>query len=849
MLEFGMNDQNEVSGPIVESYAYNLNSWMADLHPYIQHLRVSELILASAHNAGMDNEADYSNSYITCQDKSFRYQLDNGIRVLDIRLIWFHGYGSDNVNAGLLFTHDEMTSGRTFANMLNDVDRFQEANPGEIVILDFHRFESNNNNYPVPYAAIHAHFMRHYTRKMLPRSAEGLTLEEIKNQYPGPRLIVAVPEEVSAGRDQTFFWDKLDHSWAGSGAVNPDRLYGYIQDVMNNPPFNDYPWSMSATVFGAGGPGAIIPRLVGWFPTGGDWQRKSSIINFDFVARENSAFIRHCISSNPGRVVTGTRLRMHFPPPGYTSYTSAVQVNGYAMPGATVTLALSGIGTNLGTAVADSNGSWKMDAQLSDGTFKLTCQQSRSGKVSRWTEPVTIQVITSIDLPTISTPVHGSEVNSVRPSFSGSGVPLATVRFYESDRGDILYGTARVDTNGNWSATPNVDLPYGSFALVCIQDFNGLTSDYSEVTTFTVNLPIPIILEPANGSVVTTTKPVIRGRNGVPGATVRFYESGFGTILYGTAQVDANGNWSATPSVDLPYRNFTLVCDQDFNGLSSGYSDVTTFTVNLPIPIILEPTNGSVVITTKPMIRGRNGVPGATVRFYESGLGNILYGTALVDADDNWFAAPNVDLPYRSFTLVCDQDFNGLSSGYSSGTTFTVSNGNIRPEAPKGLSAELFVSSANISWLSSGPGVARYRYDLNGQIGQDTVETSVRLAGLSSGTPYTLRVFAIGHSGLSSEPASLVFRTLDDSKAPTNFRVTVNAGRTMTFVWEPPYVSENLIGYRFKVFVVGTTVNLVEPTHSIYNTIPFLPMTVGVQCRFAGGEVSDWNQLTVTPQP
>ncbi|WP_347909501.1 hypothetical protein [Pseudomonas grandcourensis] len=754
-----MNDQNELSEPNVESYAYNLNSWMVDLHPYIQHLRVSELLLASAHNAGMDNEADYSNSYITCQDKSFRYQLDNGIRVLDIRLRWFHGYGSDNVNQGLRFTHSDQTSGRTFANMLNDVDRFQETNPGEIVILDFHRFELHNNSYPVPYAAIHAHFMRHYTRKMLPRSAEGLTLEEIKSQYPGPRLIVAVPREVSADRDPTFFWDKLDHSWAGSGAVDPDRLYAHIQGVMVNPPFNDYPWSMSATVFGAGGPGAIIPRLVGWYPAGGDWQRKSSIVSFDFVARENSAFIRHCISSNPKRVVIGTRLRMHFPPPGYTSYTNAVQVNGYAMPNAIVTLSQSDIGTDLGTTVADSNGSWRMDAQLPGGTIKLTCRQSRHGQVSRWTEPVTIQVITSIDPPTISTPVHGSDVNSVRPSFRGSGVPLATVRFYESGLGTILYGTARVDDNGNWSAAPNVDLPYGSFALVCAQDFNDLTSGYSEVTTFTVNLPIPIILEPANGSVVTTTKPVIRGRNGVPGATVRFYESGLGTILYGTASVDANGNWSAPPDVELP----------------------------------------------------------------EGG-----------------------------FVLTCDQTMGGLNSRYSADASFTVVNGEARPEAPKGLSAEPLVQSANIFWLSSGPGVARYRYDLNGLIGQDTVETTIRLAGLSRDTPYTVRVFAIGHSGLSSEPASLVFRTLDDSTAvPTNFRVTANANRSVSFAWDlPDEGAGNVIGYVFKVFVVEFEAYLGPTrTFTLENLIPLIPIAVGVRCRFANGTESDWARLPVHPQP
>lgn len=193
-----MDDENSLQSVDSDVSAYSLNRWMTDLNWSINHLKLGELSLASAHNSGMDYEAPHSNSYITCQDKSFRHQLDNGVRVLDIRLKWFAGYGDTDVNRGLVFTHNG-ESGRTFANMLNDVDRFHEANPGEIVILDFHDFSLQRDDKPVPYAAIHAHFMRHYTGRMLPRSARDLTLQQIKARYPGRNMIVAVPPEVYQG--------------------------------------------------------------------------------------------------------------------------------------------------------------------------------------------------------------------------------------------------------------------------------------------------------------------------------------------------------------------------------------------------------------------------------------------------------------------------------------------------------------------------------------------------------------------------------------------------------------------------------------------------------------------------
>ncbi|WP_448647537.1 hypothetical protein [Pseudomonas mohnii] len=480
-MNYDENGQ-EIEGDVTSTY--RLNSWMADLYSSIKSLRIGQLSLASAHNAGMDYEAPYSNSYIACQDKSFRNQLDNGVRVLDIRLRWFSGYGDDNVNSGLIFYHSQ-TSGRTFANMLHDIDRFQETNPGEIVILDFHELSQQRSDKPIPYAAIHAHFMGHYTGKMLPRSASTLTLEQIRAQYPGPRIIVAVPNEVCAGgRDNTYFWNKINHEWAGDGIVELDRLLAHIESVMANPPSGTAPWSLSATVYNIGGPRAIISDLVQWFPKFGDRIKKCNIINFDFCSRNSALAVQQCIESN---ILKGSRLAITSPVPGGWYLNGASSVKGGGMPGATIELYDRGAGSYDG-GVVNAQGVWEARVDLHPvWNHPLACRQTINGATSDWSEFVTFNVLASVPTPIISTPTNGSTVDARKPLISGyNGVPGATVRFYEEGSGAILYGTAIVEPDGTWESRPDVALPAGRFRLTCDQFDSGWTSGYATESAFTV---------------------------------------------------------------------------------------------------------------------------------------------------------------------------------------------------------------------------------------------------------------------------------------------------------------------------------------------------------------------------
>lgn len=132
----------------------------------------------------------------------------------------------------------------------------------------------------------------------MPYTANELTLDQIKKQFPDRCIVLAVPSEIFAGRDRTFFWGQLPHAWAGSGLVDRDRLKTHITNIMNNPPDSNSLWSMSATVYSLGGPADINRELCEWYPTDGDWQRKSSVINFDWVTRRSNQLIHQCIVTN-----------------------------------------------------------------------------------------------------------------------------------------------------------------------------------------------------------------------------------------------------------------------------------------------------------------------------------------------------------------------------------------------------------------------------------------------------------------------------------------------------------------------------------------------------------------------
>jgi hypothetical protein len=181
----------------------------------------------------------------------------------------------------------------------------------------------------------------------------------------------------------------------------------------------------------------------------------------------------------------------------------------------------------------------------------------------------------------------------------------------------------------------------------------------------------PIITEPVEGA-NTGPRPRVAGR-GIPGATIKLYQANSGTVLFGTAVVDANGNWQTTPVVDFFEGPFQLVVNQTISN-TEYWSDnvwITVYALSVSPPMIAIPDNGEIVKTDKPMVRGR-GFPGAVVKLYQAYVGDTVFGTVDVPPSGVWSITPTVAFPKGQFSLTANQSTENGTSDWALVVTFIV---------------------------------------------------------------------------------------------------------------------------------------------------------------------------------
>jgi hypothetical protein len=373
--------------------------------------------------------------------------------------------------------------------------------------------------------------------------------------------------------------------------------------------------------------------------------------------------VHYLLSSIWGQWASLKNLLMADPKPVITepaegAFTSKrPRVAGRGISGATIKLYQAKKGTVLfGTAVVDANGDWQTTPVIDffDGPFELVVNQTISD-TEYWSENV--KIIVADPKPVITEPAEGA-VTSRRPLVAGRGIPDATINLYQANFGDRIFGTAVVDANGDWQTTPVIDFFEGSFQLVVNQTINN-TEYWSDNVRITVAATKPEITAPAVGT-VTSRRPLVAGR-GIPGATINLYQANIGTVLFGTAVVDANGNWQIIPVVDLYVGTFQLVVSQIISNAEYWSDNVRITVIALRVPVITSPEDGAIVSTDKPMIHG-SGYAGATVKLYQENVGDTVFGTAIVGLDGNWSISPTVAFPKGEFSLTANQS---LVSGTS----------------------------------------------------------------------------------------------------------------------------------------------------------------------------------------
>ncbi|EJL92590.1 Ig-like domain-containing protein, partial [Pantoea sp. GM01] len=299
-----------------------------------------------------------------------------------------------------------------------------------------------------------------------------------------------------------------------------------------------------------------------------------------------------------------------------------------------------------------------------------------------------------------------------RPTFNGSGLDAGdTVEVWDVLTNELL-GTTTVKADGTWSFTPDRDMSEGPHSVsVTIVDPAGLSSDPSPTFEFVIDTTRPpkptgdqfegawddvgpVVGQIENGSTTDDTQPEFKGTGLTPGHIVHIRETGVDQV-FGTAIVDANGNWTWTPRDDerLGTGEYVFVIEvEDEIGRVSDPSDPIDFIIDVTPPtdpIISDFFDDQGAVTgandgstptddAQPEFRG-TGEPGSYIWVYIDG---VYAGSAKVETDRSWSFTPDFQLtngPHRVTAQAHDDA--GNRSGVSLPFDLIVQAGGI-PDNP-----------------------------------------------------------------------------------------------------------------------------------------------------------------------
>jgi len=156
----------------------------------------------------------------------------------------------------------------------------------------------------------------------------------------------------------------------------------------------------------------------------------------------------------------------------------------------------------------------------------------------------------------------------------------------------------------------------------------------------------------ANPGVVWIAKPILRG-TGEHDTTIKLYESGSGTILFGTAIIASNDSWTVPLTQPLWQADpFPMTASLTWEGTTSDWATPVNFAV-LFKPIISTPI--TVSAAGKPTISGTGGLKDATLEIWlEGGAGGAQLTTA-VRADGSWSVSATTAWSPGAYSITARQ--------------------------------------------------------------------------------------------------------------------------------------------------------------------------------------------------
>ena len=303
------------SAPSLEPVApkTNYKRWMTDMSSALDELKIHELAIPGAHNSGVDMAGTWGpwELWGACQNKSFPEQLSAGTRFLDLRLI-DNSYKKTTGNHSpttrfyevFEFNHNIANAGRRLEHLIRDVKNFVTENPGEIVILGFHKYDkgrfSDSLERCLPY-------FTPIKNLLIPYAASDLKIGEIRVRYPSGRIILAFdygsPKNwKSEWVQKNELWPNIKHQW--SSDYSEESIKQLVINAMESPPTQQY-WALSAAARNATGPIHLKhdhPIRTEVFKTG---RQNANIVMVDFIERTDTVIgvTDRCIQLNRERAM------------------------------------------------------------------------------------------------------------------------------------------------------------------------------------------------------------------------------------------------------------------------------------------------------------------------------------------------------------------------------------------------------------------------------------------------------------------------------------------------------------------------------------------------------------------
>ncbi len=263
-----------------------LSRWMQLYAPVLKKLTVHDLTLPGTHDSGTYDMVTPFKKWTATQDLSIGRQLQAGTRSLDLRVGYqLHKSGNEK----FILVHDTWRSHVAVADALRQTVTFSQANPQEIVVLDFHRFVDLGDG-GFDYAGLISLIKSCLDVRMIPPNDQRKSLNDLW-QNSTRRIVVAF----NSSNSDPAFWPGVDQKWAGSDVTSADGLKKYIEATVAQPLPSGL-WSFQAAVAPLTGPPVLSPELGNWFHGGTQWSQAANIIAVDWIEKTSISEASACAS-------------------------------------------------------------------------------------------------------------------------------------------------------------------------------------------------------------------------------------------------------------------------------------------------------------------------------------------------------------------------------------------------------------------------------------------------------------------------------------------------------------------------------------------------------------------------